>query len=93
MNGQGGLVTVLVTVAAAWLAIAVALSILAERRIRRANAVLAAARMTAALLADSPSRPMLVGNDDRLDIDPALLRDLGLADDPARIDDLSPAGG
>ncbi|MDP9085790.1 MAG: histidine kinase, partial [Pseudomonadota bacterium] len=89
MNGQGGVVAILVSVAAAWLAIAVWLSLLAERRIRRANSVLAAARMTAGLLADSPARPLLIGNDNRVEIDGALLRDLGLGAEPSRLDDLA----
>jgi len=92
MNGQGALVAVLVSVAAAWLAIALWLSLLAERRIRRANAVMAAARMTAGLLADSPARPMLVGSDDRIEVDAALLRDFGLPREPARLDDLAAEG-
>ena len=92
MNGQGTSTLVLVTIAAAWLAIAVALSLLAERRIRRANAVLSAARMTAALLADSPARPLFVGADERINLDPALLRDMGLPRDPAKLDDLARDG-
>ena len=92
MNGQGGLVAVLVSVAAAWLAIALWLSLLAERRIRRANAVMAAARMTAGLLADRPARPMLVGSDDRIEVDAALLRDFGLPREPSRLDDLAAEG-
>jgi signal transduction histidine kinase len=92
MNGQGGLIAILVSVAAAWLAIALWLSLLAERRIRRANAVLAAARMTAGLLAESPARPLLIGADDRIEVDVALRRDLGLDAELQRLDDLSSDG-
>ncbi|MCA1653271.1 MAG: PAS-domain containing protein, partial [Sphingomonadales bacterium] len=90
MNGAGGLtVTIVVTVAAAWLAIAVALSLFAERRIRRANSILAAAQSSAALLAAAPARPLLVRADERVEVDGGLLRDLGLAEEPARLDDLA----
>ena len=83
---------IIVSMAAAWLAIALALSILAARRIRRANAILVVARMTASLLADSPARPMLVAADGRVDLDVALVRDLGLPGDPGRLDDLAGEG-
>lgn len=80
--------SILITVAAAWLAIAVALSLFAERRIRRANAILAAAQANAALLAAAPARPMLVRADERVELDPGLQRDLGLVEEPAGLADL-----
>ena len=87
MSGAGGsIAAIVVTVAAAWLAIALALSLYAARRMRRANAILAAARSSAALLAAAPARPMLVRGDGRIEIDPGLLRDFGLDEDPGRIE-------
>ena len=91
MNGAATTV-VLVTMAAAWLAIALVLTLFAERRIRRANAVIAAARSGSALLAKAPARPLLVYPDRRIELDPQLARDLGLDASPARLDDLAGAG-
>ena len=89
MHESIGLLTILITVASAWLAIAVALSIMAARRVQRANAVLDAARLTAGLLAESPARALIVGTDDRIEVDADLVRDLGLPATPVRLDDLS----
>ena len=89
MNGAGQYsAAILVTVAAAWLAIALALSLFAERRIRRANAILASAQACAALLAAAPARPLVVRADERIEIDTGLLRDFGLVDPPLKLDDL-----
>ena len=88
MNGAGT-TAILVTIAAAWLAIALALTLFAERRIRRANAVIAAARTGSALLARAPARPLLVHADRRIELDPQLARDLGLDTAPARLADLA----
>jgi signal transduction histidine kinase len=88
MNGAET-TAILVTIAAAWLAIALALTLVAERRIRRANAVIAAARTGGALLARTPARPLLVHADRRIELDPQLARDLGLDAKTARLDDLA----
>ena len=86
-GGQfGGMIVV--TVAAVWMAVALALSLFAERRIRRANAILSAARANAALLAAVPSRPLVVRADERIEIDAGLLRDFGVVGEPQTIDDL-----
>lgn len=90
MNGAGGSgVVIVVSMAAIWLAIALALTLFAERRIRRANAIIAAAQSSAALLAAAPARPLLVRPDERVEVDPGLLRDFGLAEEPARLGDLA----
>jgi signal transduction histidine kinase len=84
-----GTATVVIVLAAFWVAIAALLLIMATRRIARANAVLASARSTAALLRAAPSRPMLVEADGKIDIDSHLQRDLGLAKPPGRLDELA----
>jgi signal transduction histidine kinase len=84
-----GTATVVIILAAFWVAIAALLLIMASRRIARANAVLASARSAAALLRAAPARPLLVHRDGKVEIDSHLQRDLGLEQAPARIDDLS----
>jgi hypothetical protein len=84
-----GTATVVIILAAFWVAIAALLLIMAARRIARANAVLASARSAAALLRAAPARPLLVHRDGSVEIDTHLQRDLGLEQVPARIDELS----
>jgi len=79
----------IVTLALLWLGIAIGLSILAARRLRRAQDVLSAARSNAALLELTPARPLLVRPDQRIEIDAQLLRELGLQGRPARLSDLA----
>ena len=86
---SSGTATVVIILAAFWVAIAALLLIMAARRIARANAVIASARSAAALLRAAPARPLLVHRDGRIEIDSALQRDLGLERAPERIDDLS----
>ena len=84
-----GTATVVIILAAFWLAIAALLLIMASRRIARANAVLASARTTAALLRSAPSRPLLVHADGRVEIDSHLQRDLGLKEEPLKLEQLA----
>src|SRR4051794_34373869 len=84
-----GTATVVIILAAFWLAIAALLLIMASRRIARANAVLASARTTAALLRSAPARPLLVHADGTIEIDSHLQRDLGLHDEPRTLDQLA----
>ena len=79
----------IVALALLWLAVAVALSMLAARRLRLAQGVLVAARSNATLLQLTPARPLLVRADQRIEIDPQLLRDLGIGGRPSRLDELS----
>src|SRR4029078_10667314 len=58
---------------------------LAARRLRLAQDVLGAARSNATLLELAPARPLLVRADDRIEIDPQLLRELGLNGQPERL--------
>jgi len=76
-----------------WVAIAAAVAIMAARRFRLAEAVLGVARTSAALLEAAPARPLLVRPDNRIEVDRQLLRDLGLAGNPARLDGLAAKDG
>ncbi|WP_309602058.1 PAS-domain containing protein [Sphingomonas sp.] len=87
-----GLATVIIILAAFWVAIAALLMILASRRISRANALLGGARSVASLLRSVPARPLIVRPDGAIETDALLQRDLGLASMPARLDDLAHDG-
>jgi len=87
-----GTATVVIILAAFWVAIAALLLIMATRRTARANAVLASARSTAALLRAAPARPLLVQRDGKVEIDSHLQRDLGLEEEPQRLDQLAQDG-
>jgi signal transduction histidine kinase len=84
-----GTATVVIILAAFWVAIAALLLIMAIRRTARANAILASARSTAALLRAAPARPLLVHRDGRVEIDSHLQRDLGLPTEPERLEQLA----
>ncbi|HVL29341.1 MAG TPA: histidine kinase, partial [Sphingomicrobium sp.] len=84
-----GTATVVIILAAFWVAIAALLLIMAIRRTARANAILASARSTSALLRAAPARPLLVHRDGKVEIDSQLQRDLGLAEEPKTIDQLA----
>ena len=78
-----------VAVAAFWIIVAAILSLLAARRLRRANAVIGAARSIASLLAVAPARPLIVRTDGGIEPDPILLREIGVEGEPARLGDLA----
>jgi signal transduction histidine kinase/PAS domain-containing protein len=88
MNAFEGLTAAIVALALLWLAVAIVIAIVAARRFRLAEAVLDAARSSAALLETTPARPLLVRSDHRLEIDRQLQRDLGLSRHSARLSDL-----
>ncbi len=79
----------IIVIAAMWLMLAIALAILAARRLHRAQAVLGSARTMRGLLDAAPARPMLVHPDDRIEIDEHLKRELGLTNTPQRLADLA----
>jgi signal transduction histidine kinase len=79
----------IILIAVLWLAIAAALSILAARRLRRAQNILGAAQTMRSLLDAAPSRAMLVHPDGRVELDGRLLRELGLSRPPATWADLA----
>ena len=92
MSISPGLATVIIVLAAFWVAIAALLMILASRRISRANALLGGARSIASLLRSVPARPLIVRPDGGIESDTLLQRDLGLAAMPTHLDDLAANG-
>ena len=72
-----GLATVIIILAAFWVAIAAFLMILASRRISRANSLLGGARSVASLLRSVPARPLIVRPDGAIETDALLQRDFG----------------
>jgi signal transduction histidine kinase len=89
--GTGGLPAIIWAIAALgllWLALAVALAVGAARRLRLAEQVLGAARANATLLELAPARPLLVRPNQQIEVDPQLLRDLGLAKEPKTVAEL-----
>ena len=87
-----GAASAIIVIAALWLAIAAGLAVLAARRIRRAQAVLAATRQVAQLLDAAPTRPLLVRGDHSIEIDARLLRELGFDAAPATLAGLAGEG-
>jgi signal transduction histidine kinase len=83
MGNLGGSAWLLLLIAGLWLAIAAALLVLAARRMREANSVIASARSMAVLLDVAPARPLVVRPGGSIEIDERLLRELGL-DPPVR---------
>jgi len=93
MMGQG-VVLAVVAVAAFWIIVAAVLSVIAARRLRRADAVIGAARSIATLLSVAPARPLIVRADGTIEPDPLLLREIGVEGQPTRLADLAgPSGG
>ena len=91
---SGQLATVIIAFVALWVAVAATLSLIAVMRIRRAQALLGAARDWKGLLDAAPARPAVLYPDGRLEADRLLLRDIGIEGEPARLEDLaSPAAG
>jgi hypothetical protein len=91
MSELGGSAWLALAIAGLWLAIAGALLVLALRRMRDANSVIAAATSMAALLEVAPSRPLLVRADGSIDADQRLLRELGIQDPVRTLADLAGA--
>ncbi|HYC94582.1 MAG TPA: PAS-domain containing protein [Sphingomicrobium sp.] len=79
---------VIIVLAAVWVAVGVGLAILAAKRLRRAQAVLGAARTMRSLLDAAPARALLVHPDGKVDADAQLLRELGMSSSPERLDQL-----
>jgi signal transduction histidine kinase len=83
----------IIVIAALWVVIAAALAMLAAKRIRRAQSVLAATRTMRSLLDAAPSRALLIHADGTIDADTRLVQELGLERMPGRIDELSRTEG
>jgi signal transduction histidine kinase len=75
--------------AAVWLPLAAALTLVAVRRLRRAAAVLESARWLSALIAAAPARPLIVRADGAVECDERLLREIGIEGEPRGIEQLS----
>src|SRR5690348_15934189 len=88
MSASGATILAIAVLALLWLGIAVAMAIAAARRLRLAEQVLEAAQANARLLELTPARPLLVRSDNKVEVDRQLLRDLGLQDAPAKLDQL-----
>ena len=84
--------TIVVILAAFWLAIAAALMIVSGRRLKHAQALSHGARSLSTLMRALPARPLLVHPDGSIEADGLLQRDLGLERTPARLDELSEEG-
>jgi signal transduction histidine kinase len=83
------LAAAIIVIAAIWVVFAAALAILAAKRLRRAQAVLGAARAMRSLLDCAPARAILVHPDGKVEADEQLTRELGLAGVPRQLADLA----
>ena len=77
-----------IALAAVWVLVAVVLSLIAARRIERAQAAVAGASKLQGLLQLSPARPVVVALNGRIEADPRLLREIGLEAEPERLENL-----
>jgi signal transduction histidine kinase len=79
--------------AAVWILVAVLISLVAARRMARAQAVVSGASRLQSLLQLSPARPVVVGPNGDIEADPRLLREIAVNGDPARVEDLGGEDG
>ncbi len=89
MWADGGGALMALGVAAIWIPVAAVLSLVAARRMRRANEVLAGAQSLASLLASAPARPLLIKADGTVESDEQFMREVGLGQEPRRLEQLS----
>jgi signal transduction histidine kinase len=89
MWADGGGALIALGVAAIWIPVAAVLSLVAARRMRRANEVLASAQSLASLLAAAPARPLLIKADGTVEFDEQFMREVGLGQEPRRLEQLS----
>lgn len=75
--------------AALWILIAAALSVVAARRVRDADKILIAARSLQNLVDLSPARPLLVRRDGAIEADLRLLREIGVEGVPSSLPELA----
>ena len=92
MGGQSALIVGITVLALLWVGIAAAVAVAAARRFRLAESVLETARTHSALLEHSPSRPLLIRRDQKVEADAKLVRDLGLKTNPKSMPDLASDG-
>ncbi|HET9335416.1 MAG TPA: PAS-domain containing protein [Sphingomicrobium sp.] len=79
----------IIVIAALWVALAAAIAIAAARRLKRAQAIVGAARTMRSLLDAAPARAMLIHSDNRIEVDLQLVRELGLQGEPRRLEELA----
>ena len=89
MEGFATTSVIAAALAALWILIAAALSIVAARRIRDAGTVISAARSLHNLLELSPGRPLVVRSDGSIEADRRLLRELGIERAPSSLSGLA----
>jgi signal transduction histidine kinase len=92
VGGQSALIVGITVLALLWVGIAAAVAVAAARRFRLAESVLETARTHSALLEHSPSRPLLIRRDQKVEADAKLVRDLGLKTNPKSMPDLASDG-
>ena len=85
MGGLGTTGMIAAALAALWIVIAAALSIVAARRLRDATNVISAARSLQNLLQLSPGRPLVILPDGTIEADERLLREIGIEKAPKRL--------
>ena len=88
MGASGATTLAIAALALLWLGVAAAIALVAARRFRLAQQVLAAAQSNARLLELMPARPVVVHPDLKLAADERLTRDLGLKAPPRTLSDL-----
>jgi signal transduction histidine kinase/PAS domain-containing protein len=88
MGALGATTTWIIALGLLWLLLAAAVSVIAARRLELAQRVIDAARSNAALLEQTPARPVLIRPDQRIEADELFVRDLGLHENPRRLADL-----
>lgn len=89
MNAGGETSLLIAALAVAWLAVAAFVTVVAARRLRIAQEIIASARTSKLLLERSPARALLVLADGKIEADRLLLRDLGIDGKAERLSDLS----
>ena len=89
MGALGTTAAIAAALAALWIVIAAALSIVAARRLRDATNVISGARSLQNLLQLSPGRPLVVLPDGSIQVDERLLREIGFERAPKRLSGLA----
>jgi signal transduction histidine kinase len=89
VGALGTTAAIAAALAALWIVIAAALSIVAARRLRDATNVISGARSLQNLLQLSPGRPLVVLPDGSIEADERLLREIGIERAPKRLSGLA----
>jgi len=89
MSGLGGSAWTVLALAGLWLGLAAAILVVAARRMRQANRLVASASSLSTLLELAPARPLIVRPDGSVEADRRLVRELRLEGDPASWSDLA----